>query len=216
MDELAHASAQWDWIQPSHYTPAPPALYELVAEFGVDRSVDPLTALLRIMALLHESFSYDTESTSVDSPIDEALASRSGVCQDYSHIMLALMRHVLNIPCRYVSGYLFHRQNDRSEDDATHAWVEAMLPELGWVGFDPTNNIVAGERHIRVALGRDYADVPPTHGIFRGTSDNKLSVTVTVKKSTTPLPIAESGAAPRWRYEATPPELEAAQSQQQQ
>ena len=216
VDELANASAQWDWVQPSLFSPAPPALFELVSEFGVDRSVDPLTALRRIMAQLHDNFDYDTESTHVDSPIDEALASRSGVCQDFTHIMLALMRHVLKIPCRYVSGYLFAREDDRSEDDATHAWVEALLPELGWVGFDPTNNLIAGERHIRVALGRDYADVPPTHGIFRGNAEGELSVNVKVKKAAAPLPIAEADPAPRWRYEATAAENTSVQEQQQQ
>ncbi len=156
------------------------------------------------MAKLHDNFSYDTKSTRVDSPIDDALASRSGVCQDFTHIMLALMRHVLKMPCRYVSGYLFTREDDRSDDDATHAWVEALLPDLGWVGFDPTNNLIAGERHIRVALGRDYDDVPPTLGIFRGASESELSVSVKVKKATAPLPIAEADPAPRWRYEAAP------------
>lgn len=216
VDESANVSAQWDWIQPSLYTPAPPALFELVAEFGVDRSVDPLTALHRIMAQLHDNFDYDTKSTNVDSPIDEALASRSGVCQDFTHIMLALMRHVLKIPCRYVSGYLSHREDDRSDDDATHAWVEALLPDLGWVGFDPTNNVIAGERHIRVALGRDYADVPPTNGIFRGASGSELSVTVKVRKAAAPLPITEADPAPRWRYEAATIEGGSVQAQQQQ
>jgi transglutaminase-like putative cysteine protease len=216
VDELARASAQWEWIQSSRFTESTHALAGLVTEFVVDRSVDPLTALHRIMAQLHENFSYDTHSTRVDSPIDEALASRSGVCQDFTHIMLALMRHVLRIPCRYVSGYLFHREDDRSDDDATHAWVEALLPELGWVGFDPTNNIVAGERHIRVALGRDYSDVPPTHGIFRGAADSELSVNVKVRKAAAPLPIAEQEPAPRWRYEAAQSESSTAQAQQQQ
>jgi transglutaminase-like putative cysteine protease len=216
MDMLAQTSAHWEWMQPSHFTPATPALYGLVAEFGVDRSADPLTTLRRMMDQLHSTFSYDTESTRVDSPIDEAIASRSGVCQDFTHIMLALLRHVLRIPCRYVSGYLFHRDDDRSDDDATHAWVEALLPELGWVGFDPTNNLIAGERHIRVALGRDYADVPPTHGIFRGAVESDLSVTVKVKKAAAPLPIAESEPAPRWRYEASASDGDATQVQQQQ
>ena len=216
VDELAHESAQWEWLQASQYTPAPPALLDLAAEFEVDRSVDPLTAIRRIMALLNETFSYDTESTVVDSPIDLAISSRSGVCQDFSHIMLALLRHVLKVPCRYVSGYLFHRENDRSEDDATHAWVEVLLPELGWVGFDPTNNLLAGERHIRVALGRDYNDVPPTHGIFRGASASELGVTVKIKKATVPMPVAESEPTPRVRYEAAQAELAAVKAQQQQ
>ena len=89
------------------------------------------------------------------------------------------------IPCRYVSGYLFHGSGDTSADGATHAWVEALLPGLGWVGFDPTNNVLAGTRHIRVAIGRDYADVPPTKGVFRGRSANELAVAVQVSQADT-------------------------------
>jgi transglutaminase-like putative cysteine protease len=96
--------------------------------------------------------------------------------------MTAVVRH-LKIPCRYVSGYLCHRPNhqDRSAEGATHAWVEALLPGgLGWVGFDPTNNLLAGDRHIRTAIGRDYADVPPTKGIFKGKVASELTVSVQV------------------------------------
>src|SRR5258708_7304883 len=95
--------------------------------------------------------------------------------------MIALVRS-LRIPCRYVSGYLHRRaqDHDRSVVDATHAWVEAFLPPLGWVGFDPTNCLVAGDRHIRTAIGRDYADVPPTRGIFRGHTSSDLCVAVRV------------------------------------
>ncbi len=99
--------------------------------------------------------------------------------------MTTLVRSKLRIPCRYVSGYLYHGQSDhdRSVASATHAWVEALLPQLGWVGFDPTNWLVAGDRHIRTAIGRDYADVPPTHGIFRGRANSELTVAVRVTPS---------------------------------
>ena len=85
-------------------------------------------------------------------------------------------------PCRYVSGYLYHGERAQRSlgTDATHAWVEAFLPHLGWVGFDPTNNLLAHDRHIRTALGRDYADVPPTHGVYRGQTESELYVAVQV------------------------------------
>jgi len=88
----------------------------------------------------------------------------------------------------YVSGYLFHRveYNDRSAQDATHAWIEALLPESGWIGFDPTNNLLAGQRHIRVAVGRDYSDVPPTRGVFKRAAESELSVAVQVKPAEEP------------------------------
>jgi transglutaminase-like putative cysteine protease len=120
----------------------------------------------------------------VDSPIDHALETRKGVCQDFAHIMITLIRTKLRIPCRYVSGYLAHRatdeETDRSRASATHAWVEVLMPHFGWVGFDPTNWLIAGERHIRTAIGRDYADVPPTHGMFRGRATSDLTVAVRV------------------------------------
>jgi transglutaminase-like putative cysteine protease len=127
-------------------------------------------------------FAYVPHSTKVDSPIDEPLKTRQGVCQDFAHIMISLVRN-LKVPCRYVSGYMFHREEserDRSLEGASHAWVEALVPGLGWVAFDPTNNLVGADRHIRVAVGRDYADVPPTRGVYKGEAQSELSVTVRV------------------------------------
>jgi transglutaminase-like putative cysteine protease len=139
--------------------------------------------LRQLTSALFNTFEYTPRSTRVDSPIDDALKSRQGVCQDFAHIMIALVRG-LGVPCRYVSGYLFHRatDHDRSSDGATHAWVEALLPDLGWVGFDPTNDLIAGDRHVRVAIGRDYVDVPPTRGVYQGVSavKSELAVAVTV------------------------------------
>ena len=123
----------------------------------------------------------------MNSPIEVALEQRRGVCQDFAHIMTAIARH-WGIPCRYVSGYLYHKgSRDRSAADATHAWVEAYLPSLGWVGFDPTNNIMAGERHIRAAVGRDYADVPPTRGTYKGGADSELSIAVSLEPTQAPV-----------------------------
>jgi transglutaminase-like putative cysteine protease len=143
--------------------------------------------------------------------------------------MISLVRSRLEIPCRYVSGYLYHgdAHKDRSESSATHAWIEAFLPELGWIGFDPTNNLVAGDRHIRTAIGRDYADVPPTHGIYRGRTKSELTVAVRVEPSEgTPLldrelPVPEEWSVLVERAQALPeqpPPLsrQAQQAQQQQ
>jgi transglutaminase-like putative cysteine protease len=118
-----------------------------------------------------------------------------------------------------VSGYLFHRveDKDRSLQDATHAWVEILLPDLGWVGFDPTNNLLAGERHIRTALGRDYADVPPTRGVFKGDAASELSVAVQVSPSTQQLPEIENAMlAFQPAYESAQESLTQQQQQQQQ
>jgi transglutaminase-like putative cysteine protease len=131
--------------------------------------------------------------------------------------MLACVRR-RGIPCRYVSGYLFHGSSDTSADGATHAWVEALLPGLGWVGFDPTNNVVAGTRHIRVAIGRDYADVPPTKGVFRGRSANELAVAVQVALADAATLTPELMPVITWTAPEAdgPPDWEAEQAQQQQ
>jgi transglutaminase-like putative cysteine protease len=181
LDALVAEGDYWEMLLPSEFTKPTPALMGLVDLFDVRRRDDPLMLLHELNGRLYSYFNYLPRSTRVDSPIDEAIESRNGVCQDFAHTMIALVRH-LGIPCRYVSGYLYHGKlnTDRSISDATHAWIEAFLPHLGWVGFDPTNNLVTHERHIRTAIGRDYADVPPTRGIYRGRSDSELYVAVQV------------------------------------
>jgi transglutaminase-like putative cysteine protease len=214
LDGLVQAGEGWEMIQPSQFACATPLLYQLRDELRLARRGDPLTVLRQLNTALHQTFEYAQDQTSVDSPIDQALETRRGVCQDFSHVMIALVRG-LGIPCRYISGYLFYnREGDHSAEDATHAWVEALLPELGWVGFDPTNNVLAGERHIRVALGRDYTDIPPTRGIFKGNAQSKLSVAVKVVPAGAPLPGEALAASPEWS--AVEPDAEASLEARQQ
>lgn len=185
LDQLVSEGDFWEMLLPSEYATPTPELEKLAAELDLRRKDDPLSVLHALNTALYKAFDYKPKSTKADSPIDAALKARAGVCQDFSHIMITLVRTFLKIPCRYVSGYLYHgaQFKDRSDDQATHAWVEAFLPEFGWVGFDPTNNLVAGDRHIRTAIGRDYSDVPPTHGIYRGRTRSELSVAVRVEPS---------------------------------
>ncbi len=223
LDALTANDEYWDWLVPSHFATPTELLYTLAKELDVRRRDDPLTLLREINMRLHKSIEYAPEITNVDSPIDDALMVRRGVCQDFAHIMITLVR-TLGIPCRYVSGYLFQQSGhrDRSSDSATHAWVEAMLPGLGWIGFDPTNDTVARGRHIRVAVGRDYADVPPTRGIFRGNAHSELTVTVKVLQSETLPSGYEALAAQKEKEEEWIPvttsgyEHQEAQPQQQQ
>lgn len=182
LDNLVQEGDYWEMLLPSEFACPGPALDALASELDVRRRDDPLMVLHQLNEQMYRYFEYVPKSTNVDSPIDDALAMRAGVCQDFAHIMTTLVRSRLRIPCRYVSGYLYHgrEDQDRSMASATHAWVEALIPQLGWVGFDPTNWLVAGDRHIRTAIGRDYADVPPTHGIFRGRAKSELTVAVRV------------------------------------
>jgi transglutaminase-like putative cysteine protease len=162
-----------------------------------------LSFLRQLNSAIYGWFEYVPKATRVDSPIDHALEARQGVCQDFAHIMIALVRHV-RIPCRYVSGYLYPRSegHDRSPEGASHAWVEALVPGFGWIGFDPTNDLIAGERHIRVAIGRDYADVPPTKGVFKGDSASQLTVSVRVAPSDAPPPPELEVSVPEDEWQA--------------
>jgi len=188
LDADAVAGERWHMLNPSRFARETLLLNELAEELHWRRESDPLTMMRRLNFALFRAFTYAPRQTHVDSPIDDALRARAGVCQDLAHIMIAMARRV-GVPCRYVSGYLSPSRDghDRSVDGATHAWAEAWLPSLGWVGFDPTNDVLAGDRHVRVAVGRDYGDVPPTRGVFRGEAASELSVLVTVSLSDTPI-----------------------------
>jgi transglutaminase-like putative cysteine protease len=185
LDSMVEQGDYWEMLLPSEFATSTPALDALAEELDMRRRDDPLMVLHQLNEQIYNHFEYVPKSTKVDSPIDLALLTHAGVCQDFAHIMITLVRTKLRIPCRYVSGYLFHghKDHDRSVNSATHAWVEVLMPQLGWVGFDPTNWLIAGDRHIRTAIGRDYADVPPTHGIFRGRANSDLTVAVRVTPS---------------------------------
>ena len=191
LDALTAGDDYWEMMLPSEFAHSGDSLEELAKELRCERRGDPLELLTELNEGIYELFSYVPNSTKVDSPIEDALRSRQGVCQDFAHIMIALVRK-LRTPCRYVSGYLFHLEEngrkDRSLEGASHAWVEALVPRLGWTAFDPTNNLIGGDRHIRVAIGRDYADVPPTRGVYKGEAQSELSVAVTVSPSDAPTP----------------------------
>jgi transglutaminase-like putative cysteine protease len=198
LEDLVEKKDYWDMLMPSHFARSSPELENLALEIGATerKRRSPLAFLLDITAAVHGTFKYVKKSTAVNSPIEDALRSRQGVCQDFAHIMIALVRNA-RIPCRYVSGYLFHGGQDShpSGDGATHAWVEALLPGIGWVGFDPTTNRLADEKHIRTAIGRDYADVPPTMGMMKGKAETQLQVRVRVTPSQAVLPPDEEFAA---------------------
>jgi transglutaminase-like putative cysteine protease len=214
LEQAKQSGEHWDYLMPSAFVPRSPLLDELITDWKLDHTDNPLSVVRRINTAIYESFDYVPKATSVDSPIEHALGDRRGVCQDFAHIMLALLRR-LGIPARYVSGYLYHgKYHDRSEANATHAWIEAWLPELGWIGFDPTNNLLTAERHIRTAIGRDYSDVPPTRGVFKGVANSELSVGVQVALAEAPL--IEEALLPVATWVAPAPVDDDFQQQQQQ
>jgi transglutaminase-like putative cysteine protease len=122
---------------------------------------------------IHEHFEYARHVTNVSSPIDDLLRHGKGVCQDFAHLMIAVLR-AFGVPARYVSGYI-HRPNKESQ---SHAWCEAWTPDRGWIGLDPTNNRVVDDHFVRVAVGRDFSDVTPNKGTFRGSGKESMWVRV--------------------------------------
>ena len=221
LDWMIEQDDYWDMLMPSQYARPSSDVEQFARELGVNtRRDDPLLMVKEINSRLYEAFSYEQASTNVDSPIEQVLTSRRGVCQDFAHVMTTLLRN-LRIPCRYVSGYLYHTDaEDRSPDGATHAWVDALLPGYGWVGFDPTNNLMATGRHIRTAIGRDYSDVPPALGTMKGSAKTELQVRVRVTPSEAVLPPDEELASDeewsRFLEQDREAQIQMAQQQQQQ
>lgn len=144
-----------------------------------------MALLHEVMGRIHGEFRYVPGATDTSTPLAAVMKQREGVCQDFAHIMIAALRSI-RIPVRYVSGYLETLpppgQAKLQGTDASHAWIEAWTPATGWVGFDPTNNLIPGTRHLKIAHGRDYFDVQPLKGIFLGTGTQKLFVQVDVER----------------------------------
>ena len=179
----------WEFLKPSAFARPSDALASFVDGAGIKPKYGPLQTLLGLSAALYDNFQYVPGTTSAISPIEHILEWRQGVCQDYAHVMITVARG-WGIPARYVSGYLYVESQgyDMASNAASHAWVECLVPRLGWVGFDPTNHCLADERHIRVGIGRDYQDVAPIRGVFIGGGDSELTVEVRVRKPTAPEP----------------------------
>ncbi|MDX8477812.1 transglutaminase family protein [Mesorhizobium sp. VK24D] len=166
----------WLFGQETPLTAAGDGIRELAASVGEGTDIERLHGL---MGAIRERVAYKPGTTSAVTPAEEALALKSGVCQDHSQIFAAAAR-VMGFPARYVSGYLM--MDATVEQAASHAWAEAHVGGLGWVAFDPANGISPDERYVRVATGRDYRDASPVSGILLGQAQEKLAVTVTVEQ----------------------------------
>lgn len=179
MPEQAWAGGCHDFLQSSRYVEAEVDVWKLALDIttGIE---DTWQAAQAIMRYVHREFTYTPAATTVHTHMREVLNLRRGVCQDFAHVMIGLCR-ALQIPARYVSGYLYNGPADQLRGaQASHAWVDVFLPEIGWQGLDPTNDRQPDERYVKVALGRDYADVSPLRGRYHGTSERKLTVEVLV------------------------------------
>ena len=157
------------------------ALEEVTHIVEVEQSTahTPLKAVQELTDYVWANFQYIKGITSVETTADEIWKLKAGVCQDFAHILLVMLR-MIQIPSRYVSGYICPNKNGMRGEGATHAWVEAYIPAYGWLGFDPTNNCMVNDLHVKLAVGRSFMDCSPVKGTYKGTSDHTLEVNVSV------------------------------------
>jgi transglutaminase-like putative cysteine protease len=178
----------YDLITPTEYVPQPAALNPLIASAEAESDGTVLSFVERAAENIHNNFRYEKGATQVKSTIIDALNTGAGVCQDFAHLFIAMMRK-RGLPARYVSGYLVPRRTAEPGasveevigGQASHAWAEAYVPGAGWVGQDPTLGRPVGLQHIRLAYGRDYGDVAPVRGVYKGHAGQRLSVDVRVR-----------------------------------
>ncbi len=172
-----------------------------VVKSMMNEAVTPFAAAQQMSAFVCDSFEYKKGITSVETQVDEIWKLKAGVCQDFAHILLVMLR-LVGIPARYVSGYICPKNHELRGEGATHAWVEAYIPFYGWLGFDPTNNCIVSDRHVRLAIGRSFTDCTPVKGTYKGSSEHKLEVSVVINNSTLE---EEQPATPVFSYQVNNP-----------
>ena len=172
--EAAREPRVFDFLQESRFVDLSHDTWRLALD-ATEAVTDTWQAALAVLHFIHGCMKYEPKSTHVHTHMRDVLRKRRGVCQDFAHVMLGLCR-TIKIPALYVSGYLATEMAS-----ATHAWVEVLIPGIGWRGLDPTHNRQTDETYVKIAVGRDYADVPPITGNYKGTTDRKMEVTVKIK-----------------------------------
>ena len=169
----------YDFLQASTFVGLSPEVWKLALDAS-DGQKDVWRAAVAIRQFIHGNFKYTPKSTTVSTHMLEVLKLKCGVCQDFAHLMLGMCRSI-RIPARYVSGYLYNGPLDKFVGaQASHAWCEVYVPDLGWRGLDPTNNRAADDHYVKVATGRDYADIVPVKGHYKGTANRTMAVDVNV------------------------------------
>ena len=177
LDQIKYAVPFIDFLKQESFVALPEV--RQIADAGFYKSVSVFVAVQQLNTYVYENFQYIKGITSVETTLDEVWKLRAGVCQDFAHMLLVMLR-LLNIPARYVSGYVCPHDHNRRGEGATHAWVEAYIPFYGWLGLDPTNNCVVSDGHVRLAIGRSFSDCSPVKGSYKGTAKQILEVGVSV------------------------------------
>jgi len=173
--EAANQPRVFEFLSDSRYVELSPDAWKLAMDATADIT-DTWQAALSIMHYVHGQLKYESNSTAVHTHMREVIREKRGVCQDFAHVMIGLCR-VLKIPALYVSGYLA-----TEAASATHAWMEVFIPGIGWRALDPTHNRQTDDTYVKIAVGRDYADVTPVRGNYKGTTDHKMTVKVNISR----------------------------------
>ncbi|MBC9782936.1 transglutaminase family protein [Heliobacterium chlorum] len=171
------AQSHAEWLMETAYCRFLPDVRQMAEHFDFKKG--GWEEILRLSDRLYRNFDYEENVTAVHSSVQEILTVGSGVCQDFAHLMAAILR-VSGVPARYVSGYIPCDGSLRGSG-ASHAWVETWLPGQGWKGIDPTNNTAITPCYVKIAHGRDYRDIIPFKGVYRGSASQELQVTVDVQ-----------------------------------
>ena len=166
----------------SHYVPLDVELWREAQDALAEGRSDIWSDVRRLGEHIYRRFAYRPKTTGVNTRATDVLKLRMGVCQDFAHVHLGLCRSV-GIPARYVSGYFFNTTRRPREIEASHAWIEAYIPGHGWSAFDPTHARPADDRYVKIAVGRDYADIRPVNGTYRGAPTRSLRVSVSVREA---------------------------------
>ena len=177
----AYHRAYVEFLSESPYVQLLPDLASISAGILAESGRNTAQYVLNVKEWIFRKFDYRANVTNVHTLLDEVLELKAGVCQDFSHVMIGLCR-IVGIPARYVSGYLYLGDHDELRGtQATHAWVEVLLPNGEWMGIDPTNDIVADDRYVKVHVGRDYSDVTPVKGVYVGYGTQQMDISVGVQ-----------------------------------
>ncbi len=199
--EPGFRDSAWEYLQATRHT-EPTVELAATAAAEAAQAAGCLDLIGRLSTAVHGLLVYEAGATAVGETVETVLAKGRGVCQDYAHVMVAAARSV-GLPCRYVSGYLYAAHHDTGEPAdthesvsvQTHAWVEALVPGLGWVPCDPTNQQPVGEAHVKIGSGRDYDDVPPLKGVYTGGGEATLDAEVNMRRLAEPQGLARHSPA---------------------
>lgn len=167
------------WASETSLTRPDAAIRDFAADLAGQEGGDSLAFLHRMVATIFKDFAFQTGETDANTSAEQAFAARKGVCQDFAHIFIAAAR-ARDIPARYVSGY--YLRSDTAEQEAGHAWAEAFVPALGWIGFDPAHGLCTDNRYIRLAIGRDYLEAAPIRGSRLGGAGEDMAVEISLRE----------------------------------